>query len=168
MASVNIYNQDEDKTYTVSFDLKNTFLKDVVDGDQIDYYLSVSTSMKKIDGTAFPRYVVKNLGDLPPGYAGAANSFSDLCQKYITYFMDTSELIVSSSSSSSEGYTSSSSSSSAGISSSSSSEGNSSSSSSTSESSSSSSSTSESSSSSSSTSESSSSSSESGSWSSDY
>ena len=115
MASTNIYDQGNDRTYVVSFNVKNTLLSDVDATGVMDYYIDVSTTMRQLDGTVYPHYVVRNLSDVPPGYDTATN-FSNLCGKYISYFIDQTELIASSSSSSnsssssSEGYSSSSSS----------------------------------------------------------
>lgn len=100
MATVNIYDQGNDTTYNVSFNLKSTLLSNIDATGETDFYLDISTTMKKPDNTAFEHFIVRNLSDIPPGYVGDATSFSNLCSKYMTYFMDQSELIASSSSSS--------------------------------------------------------------------
>ena len=118
MATIKVYNQATNTNYTVVFNLKNTQLVDVEPTGVEDWYLEVSTTMSQSDGTAFPHFVVRNLADLPPGYSTVATDLSNLCSKYVTYFIDTMELLVSSSSSSTSssssswGYSSSSSSSS--------------------------------------------------------
>ena len=117
MGSVNIYDSGKDTTYKVSFEIKSTLLNNDI-GDatvgtgEVDFYLDISTTMKKVDGTAFGHFIVRSYDDMPPGIAGPATDFTDMCEQYIQYFIDTAELIASSSSSSSYGYTSSSSSSS--------------------------------------------------------
>jgi len=139
MAQVKIYHDEDNRYYTVNFDLKQAILSrlpgDVIGDAQFDFYLDVSTNMRKSNGTAFSHYLVRTLDDVPPTYS-TATDFGELCRFYIEYFMQTAELAMSSSS------TSSSSESSFSSSSTSSSEGRSSSSSSNSSSSSSSSSTS--------------------------
>lgn len=140
MASVNVYDAGQDKTYKITFNIKSTYLNEDLGTATglTDIYLDVSTTIKKVDGTSFGHFIVRSLDDVPPDVVSAANNFSDLCQKYISYFMDIGELIASSSSSStseSSSSTSLSSSSSTSSSSSSSVDSSSSSSSSTSESS---------------------------------
>lgn len=123
MASINIYDQGTNNTYKVSFELKSTILNNGLSPTPTDFYLDVSTTMKKTDGSSFGHYVVQSLTDTAPGIVGAANDFSDLCKQYITYFINEAQLIESSSSSSTSSSSSSStSSSSSSIDSSSSSE----------------------------------------------
>ena len=125
MATILVYNQASNTKYKISFDLKNTPLVDLDPSGESDFYILVSTTMRKPDGTAFPYFIIRDLSDIPPGTAIAGTNFSDLCTKWITYFIDTTELIASSSSSStsssssSYGYSSSSSSNSSSSSSSS-------------------------------------------------
>jgi hypothetical protein len=110
MAFVSIYNDENNAYYRVNFDLKNTVLND--GSGLYETYLVVYTDMRNSAGAVQPTFKVKTLDDVPPGETTAID-FSNLCSKYITYFMDQAELSKSSSSSSSsEQYSSSSSSSS--------------------------------------------------------
>ena len=136
MATISILHEEDGSTSSVNVVLASAILSDQ---DMVrDSYLLVSTTIKKVDGTAFPIYLIRDLTDVAPG-AGAASTFTDLINDYVDYFVNEAQLGYSSSSSSSSssgGYSSSSSSSSSdgysSSSSSSSSEGNSSSSSSSS------------------------------------
>ncbi len=132
MAIVKIYEEESNKTYSVNFDLSKGILSpNVADPNSIgkeEYYLLVYTDMKKYDGSSFGKYVIKSYADVPPLYS-AATSFSDLVNGWVQYFIEQTELGMSSSSSSSSSLSS------IGYSSSSSSFGKSSSSSSTSSSS---------------------------------
>lgn len=110
MAFVSIYNDENNAYYRVNFDLKNTVLDD--GSGAYETYLLVSTNMRNSLGAIQGTFKVKTLDDVPPGETTAIN-FSNLCSKYITYYLDQAELSKSSSSSSSsEQYSSSSSSSS--------------------------------------------------------
>jgi hypothetical protein len=131
MATISILHEEDGSTSTVTVVLQSTILSD--QDMARDAYLLISTNIKKVDGTAFPVYVIRDLTDVAPG-AGAATTFTILVNDYIDYFVNEAQLGYSSSSSSSSSGSSSSSSSSEGYtsSSSSSSEGNSSSSSSSS------------------------------------
>ena len=123
MATVRILHEENGSTSTVTVTLESAIASDQ---DMVrDSYLLISTTIRKTDGTAYPKYLVRSLTDVAPG-AGASSTFTDLVNDYIDYFVNDAQLGYSSSSSSSEGYSSSSSSSS------SSSAGNSSSSSSSS------------------------------------
>ena len=130
MASINIYNQESNTYYKVNFDLKQTVMEDTADGN-INYGVTVTTTIPTTAGGTFSTFLVKTLADTPVGY-GVAADFNELWGWWIDYFQIEAELAQSSSSSSSQ---SSSSSSSVGESSSSSSVGESSSSSSVGESS---------------------------------
>jgi len=134
MAQIRIYNQETNSYLNIDFSLQQAISDTTTTGD-LDCYLLVSTNIPTSTGGVFPRYKVRDLSDVPPGYVAPAADFNELCQWYYEYITVESQITLSSSSSSSEGYSSSSSSSSEGnsSSSSSSSEGNSSSSSSSSE-----------------------------------
>ncbi len=131
MATISIYQAEDNRTYQVTVDvftsvLDQTYLLPSNTYD-IDYYLRISTTLRKsIDNSSFPTYVVRTLNDVPPGYS-AASSFTELVDDYVEYFIAQAELGMSSSSSesssssSSFGLTSSSSSSSTAVRSSSSS-----------------------------------------------
>jgi hypothetical protein len=128
MATISIYQAEDNRYYQVSVDIA-TSLMDRIYGSpsdcQTEYYLKISTTLRKPDNTAFSQYVIRTLADVPPGYS-AATTFTELVDDYVEYFITYSEMGMSSSSSSlsssssSVGYSSSSSSSSVGYSSSSS------------------------------------------------
>lgn len=114
MATIYVFNEAENKTYTVTVDVFGTVVDKLLalptDGD-IDYYLKISTTMRKaVDNSAFPVSIIRTLNDVPPGYL-AATDFTDLIENYIEYYMDESELGASTSSSSTSSKSSSSSSS---------------------------------------------------------
>jgi len=121
MAIIRIYSEDNDTTYTVNADVFSSVLDDGL-GD-IDYYLKITTTIRKIDNSAFPEFRVKTLTDVAPGVVSPAANFSALIDGYVAYFISEAEVIYSSSSSSSsssessDGYSESSSSSSYGYSS---------------------------------------------------
>jgi len=127
MATIKILHEEDGSTSSVNVILASAILSDQ---DMVrDSYLLISTTIKKVDGTAFPTYLVRDLTDVAPG-AGASTTFTELVNDYIDYFVNEAELGQSSSSSSNSSSSSSESSSSGGYSSSSSSDGYSSSSSS--------------------------------------
>lgn len=116
MSSFQIYHEEEDKNYTITLNLSNS----VIFGDNSGgaekspknkYYLTISTNMKKYDGSSFGTFLVEDLNDVAPG-ASAASTFTELIDGYVEYFLIEGEYGQSSSSSSSEGQSSSSSSSS--------------------------------------------------------
>jgi hypothetical protein len=107
MAQVKIYDQETNSYYTVTFLLKQSILDNTLTGD-LDYYLTVNTNLKK-DGVAFPTFIVRTLSDVAPGKS-TASDFNQLCRDYIDYFTAEAVMTISSSSSSTEGYSSSSSS----------------------------------------------------------
>ena len=126
MATIQIFHEETGSTYTVSAVLRSSILSD---GDMTrSAYLIISTTIRQLDGSVYPKYLVKDLTDIAPG-AGAATTFTELINGYIEYFVGQSQFGQSSSSSStsssssSDGYSSSSSSSSDQYSSSSSSSG---------------------------------------------
>ena len=120
MAQIRIYNQETNSYLNIDFSLQQAISDTTTTGD-LDCYLLVSTNIPTSTGGVFPRYKVRDLSDVPPGYVAPAADFNELCQWYYEYITVESQITLSSSSSSSEGYSSSSSSSSEGNSSSSSS-----------------------------------------------
>lgn len=98
MATVNIYDSGTDRSFTVTFDLKSSVLSSTVTGE-VDYYIDVSTSLKKPNGASFGHYKIQTMSDYPPG-GTIGTSFDNLCSQYVKYFMDEAELVASSSSSS--------------------------------------------------------------------
>ena len=130
MATVQIFHEEDGSTSTVTVSLQNGLLSDSL--MENESYLTISTSIRKVDGTVFPTYVIRDLTDVAPGASSPAVNFTTLVNGYIEYFVSQAEFgQSSSSSSSSDGNSESSSSSSDGNSeSSSSSDGNSESSSS--------------------------------------
>lgn len=113
MATISIYQEEDNKTYQVSVDINSSIL-DLVNGSpsngDTDYYLKITTTLKKSDGSSFPTYVIRNMSDVPDGYS-TASTFTELVDDYVQYFIDQAQL-GQSSSSSSEMYSESSSSSS--------------------------------------------------------
>jgi hypothetical protein len=127
MATVQIFHEEDSSRSTVTVNIASAILSTVggSPADMVrDTYLLVTTTLRRVDGTAFPTFLVRDLSDTAPG-SPAASDFTELVNTYIDYFVDQAELGQSSSSSSSstssEGY-SESSSSSGGLSESSSSE----------------------------------------------
>ena len=101
MATVSIYNSTLNQTFTVTFNL----VTNILNGDTgdftgtNDFYLDVSTTLR-ITGLSFGHYVVRTLDDVPEGYASATD-FTDLCNKWMDYFLEATIFESSSSSSSS-------------------------------------------------------------------
>lgn len=103
MAQVKIYHDEDDREYTVNFDLRQGLLDD--GSGESDFYIVINTTLRNALGVSYGEWRVRSLSDVPPGDS-TATDFNDLCQKYIDYFMAESQLAESSSS---EGYSSSSS-----------------------------------------------------------
>lgn len=102
MATISIYQEEDNKTYQVSVDINSSIL-DLVNGSpsngDIDYYLKITTTLKKSsDGSSFPTYVIRNMSDVPDGYS-TATTFTELVDDYVQYFIDQAQLGQSSSSS---------------------------------------------------------------------
>lgn len=125
MGTINVYHDEDDKTYQVVATLKqgllspehNTGGAGLTDA-ATEIYLEITTTIKKIDGSFFPKFIVRSLSDVAPGAAtNPATSWTVLMNEYVEYFLETATLGMSSSSSStlssssSFGYSSSSSSS---------------------------------------------------------
>jgi hypothetical protein len=134
MATITILHEEDGSTSTVTVTLASDIMSDSL--MVANSWLLIKTTIRQVDGTAFPSYLIHDLTDVAPG-AGAAATFTILINDWVDYFVNEAQLGYSSSSSSSGGFSSSSSSSSNSSSSSvgyssssSSSEGNSSSSSS--------------------------------------
>ena len=111
MATIQVYHEEENRFYQVSVTINSTVLDMVPGGSvsdaEIDYYLKITTTIRREDGTAFPQYVVRSLADAAPGY-GAATTFTELVNDYVAYFIVQAGLGQSSSSSSSSSNSSSS------------------------------------------------------------
>ena len=97
MATIQVYHEENNRTYQVNVVLNRTLLSD--GSGSAEEYLLISTTIRKADGTAFGTYRVKDLTDVPPGYP-TASDFTELVNDYIEYFMDQAQLGQSSSSSS--------------------------------------------------------------------
>lgn len=104
-ATIQVYRQSDNNFYQISVELYSNVLDvrpDSTKNGDLDYYLVVSTNIRKTDGSYFPSFVVRNLTDVPPGsLINPATSFSQLVNLYVDYFLITSEITQSSSSSSS-------------------------------------------------------------------
>ena len=111
MATINVFNEEDGKTYTVTVNLVAGIL-DRINGLptdlNIDFYLQLSTTIKKVDNSSFPIFIIRNLSDTPTGF-GVAASWSELINNYVDYFLTQSTYGMSSSSSTSSSSTSSSS-----------------------------------------------------------
>jgi hypothetical protein len=110
-ASIQIWNDADSTYYRVTFTLNQSALSNST--GESEYYLIINTTMTNSDGSSLGNWMVRTLSDVPPN-ASPATDFSDLCRKYIDYFIAQSLLLDSSSSSSSSSNSSSSSSSSTG------------------------------------------------------
>lgn len=111
MGTINVYFDKDNRTYQVTAALKqgllapdlNTGGTNLTDGD-MEFYLEISTNIKKLDGTSFPKYVVRSLADIappiPPGSAIPVTNYTDLINNYVGYFLAIAEMGMSSSSSS--------------------------------------------------------------------
>lgn len=98
MGQIKIYHDEDDREYTVNFDLKSSLLNDT--DATTDFYLVIKTTLTNVDGTSYGEWRVRTLEDVPPG-GTTATDFNNLCQQYVDYFMAGAELGQSSSSSSS-------------------------------------------------------------------
>lgn len=106
MGTINVYFDEDNRTYQVTATLKqgllapesNTGGTNLTDGD-MEFYLEISTNIKKLDGGSFPKYIVRSLADVAPG-AGASTTYTSLINNYVNYFITTAEMGLSSSSSS--------------------------------------------------------------------
>ena len=125
MATINVYHDEDNKTYQINVSLKQSFLSPelgtggagLTDAN-LEFYLTINTTIKKVDNTGFGTYVVRSLSDVAPG-AGPASSWTELINDYVDYFLTAAEMGMSSSSTSSSSDSSGSSSSSSSKSSSS-------------------------------------------------
>jgi len=107
MATIQVYHQEENRYYQVNVNLASAILQDAGSG-RMDYYLTISTNLKKRDGTAYPTYKVTTLADVPAGTSPAPTTWTELVDDYVSYFVEQSELGQSSSSSTSSSSSSSS------------------------------------------------------------
>ena len=106
---VQFWNDADGTYYRVNFTLQQSVLSystGAITGGT-EYYLLITTTMTYPNRSKFPTFLVRTLEDVPPGDS-TATDFSDLCRKYINYFIDNSTLLESSSSSSSNSSSSSS------------------------------------------------------------
>ena len=99
MGTINIYNDENNRTYQINVDLIQSVLDDTTDGS-IDMFLRIRTNIPNPSGPAFGTFLVRSLADVAPGKPPASN-FDDLILGYIEYFSEQGELGQSSSSSSS-------------------------------------------------------------------
>jgi len=106
MPNVRVYNETDNRIYTVTMDIFTSVLDKVhglsSDGANgaVDFYMRVSTTMRRSsDNSALPEFIIRDLTDVPPGYATALN-FTELFDDYVEYYVDQAELGQSTSSSS--------------------------------------------------------------------
>jgi len=105
MANMQIYHSENNTNYSFSADIRTTLLSSGTAGGgtgTYDYYLLVSTSIPKTDGSSFLPAVIRTLSDVPPsGFSPPASNFTELMQWWLEYYLNQAELGFSSSSSSS-------------------------------------------------------------------
>ena len=99
---VQFWNDADGTYYRVNFTLQQSVLSKSTGAitGATEYYLLITTTMTYPDRSKFPTFLVRTLNDVPPGDS-AATDFSDLCRKYINYFINNSKLLETSSNSSS-------------------------------------------------------------------
>jgi hypothetical protein len=95
--NVPIYDKVNNVNYNIDFDIRQALLHDTEDGSQ-EYYLEITTNITLPDGGSFPRFVVRELTDVPEEYDPAAD-FTELCEDYIEYITLVSQIVTESSSS---------------------------------------------------------------------
>ncbi len=103
MGVINIYNDEDNRTYQVNFDLKTGLVieSQTTTPGVVDYWLEVYTNIPKADGTRFTRSIVRSLSDIPPSEVTPATDLAELVAMWVEYFMTQAELAQSSSSTSS-------------------------------------------------------------------
>lgn len=107
MATISVYHDENNTTYTVNVALVQSFLSPEMNTGgagltdaNLEFYLTITTTIKKVDGTGFGTFIVRSLSDVAPG-AGAATSWTQLINDYVDYFLTATEMGMSSSSTSS-------------------------------------------------------------------
>ena len=100
MATIQVYHEEENKFYQVNVNVNVAILSTDSTG-AINYYLTISTNIKKYGGVSFPIFRVQDLTDVAPGYSSPAANFTELIEDYVQYIITTAELGMSSSSSTS-------------------------------------------------------------------
>lgn len=124
MGTISVYNDEDNKTYKVTANLKQGLLAPDQNTDgagktlaDVEFYIEITTDIKKPDGTAYGKFIVRSLADVAPSIVGSpsftpntpATGWTQLLNDYVEYFL-TASLMGWSSSSSSLEYSSSSSS----------------------------------------------------------
>ena len=71
MASTTIWHQEDGKNYTFTVDIGGGLLSSTQVSTE-EYYLLVSTSMKKADGTSWGKILIKDHTNVAPGNATAS------------------------------------------------------------------------------------------------
>ena len=105
MATIQVFNESENRFYQVQVNLFVNTL-DLVNGSpsnaDTDYYLKITTNMKKTDGTSFGEFVVRTMADVPTDgpVTYTPTTFAQLVNNYVDYFLVMAEYGQSSSSSS--------------------------------------------------------------------
>lgn len=109
MGTINVYHDEDDRTYQVVATLKQGILSPelntggtAVTDSEIEFYLEITTNIRKFDNSTFPKFIVRSLSDVAPGAAtNPATSWTVLMNEYVSYFLTTAEMGMSSSSTSS-------------------------------------------------------------------
>ena len=80
MPTIQVYNEEQDRNFSVTFTLQSTILNvsEIADDMAFDYYLLITTNMTQADGTAFDTFMVRDLTDVPPGVTPPASNFTEL------------------------------------------------------------------------------------------
>jgi len=103
MATITVFHESVNKYYQINVGIFSSVvdaIHDVPSDGSVDFYLKITTNMKKPDGSSFSEYLVRELSDVPVGYS-TATTFTELVNDYIEYFIVQSEFGQSSSSSTS-------------------------------------------------------------------
>jgi hypothetical protein len=66
MANISIFDPATGNTKTVSLFMKSQIIQQDEDG-QLDHFMALTTSAKKISGAAIPEHSIRTLGDLAKG-----------------------------------------------------------------------------------------------------
>jgi hypothetical protein len=98
MATLSVYNKADNRIHSVTINVVYGRLYDGL--GEAEYYLDLTTDIRKYDGSSHGRKVIRNLSDVPPGFSTAAN-FKALISSWIEYFIELSDFDSSSSSTSS-------------------------------------------------------------------
>ena len=88
MSTIQIYHEDANRFYNVNVNMFATALNTGTTGST-EYYLKITTDMRRADGTAYPTYVIKTMTDYPTGYTPSVvpTTIAELINVYIDYYI---------------------------------------------------------------------------------